>query len=575
MKRIVSIITVAVILCTLILPFNILAASATTSLTGPDTVRAGDTITLSFKINGSGISGASGDFSYDSNQLTLQSKTKKIADPWAVEFEGDKFISYDNNLTSPINGNKEILTLTFNVKDIGVGTNIAVSIKNIKASDGNADINVGTVTYNCSIAAPLSGNTFLASLSIDSGTLSPSFNKNTTNYTVSVPFSTSKLNVTANAEDGSGKVGIDSPTLTPGGSTQITVAVTAQSGAKKTYIITVNREKDPNYKTSDNADLSTLTTNIGIISPAFTRERTNYVLYLPFESTSITAVGTAVDSKAKGFVASGGEALKVGDNTVTIVCTAESGASKTYTIIVKRANEEGKAIIETPTANADIKVDITSAGKDGKSNLIEYNLSTAATKTVDGSIFKALEDNKSADLSLNLGGAKIIFEANNISNVDTSKSYDFTYTVGSQYKDYIVKTTGDEKATFTYSFAYHGQLPGNAQFDITTNFASGDKVNVYRYDPDKKEYISIAEGLTVNSGGRVSYINNTCSDYVITTKTIKGATKSEMLKNQLSSTAPNTSNSSGFVVLAAVIALGVGFGVGFLLKEFISKSRLG
>ena len=46
-------------------------AAGSASLSGPDTVRAGDTVTLSFYAGG-GIYGGSGQLSYDASQLTLE-----------------------------------------------------------------------------------------------------------------------------------------------------------------------------------------------------------------------------------------------------------------------------------------------------------------------------------------------------------------------------------------------------------------------------------------------------------------------------------------------------------------------
>ena len=82
-------------------PFTASAASASASLSGPGTVRAGDTITLTFKLNGSNLSGASGTLTYDGGQLQLTGTKQKIAAPWAVEFNGNNMVAYDNNLSAP------------------------------------------------------------------------------------------------------------------------------------------------------------------------------------------------------------------------------------------------------------------------------------------------------------------------------------------------------------------------------------------------------------------------------------------------------------------------------------------
>ncbi|MBE6777885.1 MAG: hypothetical protein E7541_00670 [Ruminococcaceae bacterium] len=348
MKKVISILTVLVLTLALMLPITVSAASASASLTGPGTVRAGDTITLSFNLNGSGIFGASGTLSYDSNQVTLSGTTQKIGSPWAVEFNGNNFVAYDNNLSNPINGNKTLFTATFKVKSVAAGTNIKISYTGVKASDGSADANVGTVTYSTTVAAPLATDNNLASLTVSNATISPAFSAGTTNYTANVPFEVSKLNVSATAADSKAKVSVNSPNLTANGTTKVTVTVTAENGAKKTYTISVKRAQDPNYKASDNNKLSGISVDGFLLSPAFNTDTTQYVVWLPYETTSIKIGGSAVDGKASVAV-EGGDNLAAGqDNPVKVICTAENGDKKTYTVIVKRAAAHDGSVEELP-----------------------------------------------------------------------------------------------------------------------------------------------------------------------------------------------------------------------------------
>ncbi len=341
MKRLISILTVFMILLSSVFAVSVSAASASASLTGPSTVRAGDKITLSFNLNGSGIYGASGTLSYNSSQVTLTGTSQKIASPWAVEFNGNNFVAYDNNLSSPINSNKTLFTATFTVKNVPVGTSIKISYTSVTASDGNADTNIGTVTYSKAVAAPLSTNNNLSSLKVSNATISPAFNASTTKYTASVPFSVSKLSVTATAADSKAKVSVNSPTLTPDGTTDVTVTVTAESGAKKTYTISVKRAKDPNYVASSNNKLSGIKVDGFLLSPVFNSSTDKYVVWLPYETSSVKVSATAEDSRASVTVV-GGDSLKAGeDNTVKVICKAENGTEKEYTVIVKRAAAHG------------------------------------------------------------------------------------------------------------------------------------------------------------------------------------------------------------------------------------------
>lgn len=349
MRKLISILTAVVLCLVFMLPGMVSAASATANLSGPGTVRAGDTITLTFNLGGNGIYGASGTLAYDSNQLTLTGTAQKIASPWVVEFNGNNFVAYDNNLSNPINGEKALFTATFKVKSVDEGTDIKVSYTGVTASDGSADANIGTISYSKTVSAPLSTNTALASLTVSNATISPEFSPETTKYSATVPFDVAKLNVSATAADAKAKVSINSPNLTPNGTTNVTITVTAESGAKKTYTIAVKREQDPNYVANSNSTLSGLNVDGFLLSPQFAPDTQKYVVWLPYETTSVKVSGSAADPKASGVEVVGGDNLLAGqDNEVKIICTAEDGSKTEYVIIAKRAAAHDGTVDEKP-----------------------------------------------------------------------------------------------------------------------------------------------------------------------------------------------------------------------------------
>ena len=342
MKKIVTL-ALVLILCMSILSVAALAVEASAKLTGPDTVRAGDTITLTFKLNGKGIFGASGTLSYDSSQLELKGTDVKVKSPWAVEFNGDNFVAYDNNLENPINKETSLFTVKFKVKSsVAVGTKISVSYTSVTASDGSADANIGKVTYSATIAAPKSTDNTLKSLTVSNATISPAFSSDVTSYTAEVPFDVEKLDVKATANDSKAKVSIDSPTLKPGGTTKVTVTVTAESGDKKTYTITVKRAQDPNYVASGENDLASITVEGFLLSPVFSADNQSYVIWLPYEVDSVVVSGTAAHNLASVEVVGGANLVAGADNEIQVICTAENGEQKVYTIIAKRAAAHGQ-----------------------------------------------------------------------------------------------------------------------------------------------------------------------------------------------------------------------------------------
>ena len=363
MKKTFSILTAFAIFFTFLLSITVSAASAGANLQGPSTVRAGDTITLNFNLNGSGIYGASGTLSYDSNQVTLTGTSQKIGSPWAVEFNGNNFVAYDNNLSNPINSNTTLFSVTFKVNSLPAGTNIKISFTGVTASDGSADASVGTVAYSTTLAAPLSTDNSLSGIAVNGVTISPAFSPSTVNYTAEVPFEVSKLNISATASDPKAKVSISNPSLVANGTTKVTITVTAENGAKKKYTISVKRAKDPNYIPSANNALSAITVDGFLLSPVFNTETTNYVVWLPYETTSVRVSGTPSDSKASVEVVGGDNLLAGQDNPVKIICTAENGEKREYTVVAKRAAAHDGSIDqpqnEPITDSSDDNTDVT------------------------------------------------------------------------------------------------------------------------------------------------------------------------------------------------------------------------
>ena len=146
--------------------------------------------------------------------------------------------------------------------------------------------------------------------------------------------------------------------MSPGGKTNVTVTVKAENGSTKTYTIVVTREQDPNYVASANNNLSGISVEGFLLSPVFSADKTSYIVWVPYETESVNVSGTAADTKASVEVV-GGENLAAGqDNEVKVVCTAENGDKKTYTVVVKRAAaHDGTTDAPIDTPNDDVNTD--------------------------------------------------------------------------------------------------------------------------------------------------------------------------------------------------------------------------
>ena len=115
------------------------------------------------------------------------------------------------------------------------------------------------------------------------------------------------------------------------------------SGSASVTIVSASEPDDsePDYtpstpgKSGNNA-LSTLTVSAGTLTPAFDPAVTEYTLSLPQGTEKLTLTATPSDSNAT--VQGDGElTLQEGENTLSLVVTAENGDTKTYTVTAKVA----------------------------------------------------------------------------------------------------------------------------------------------------------------------------------------------------------------------------------------------
>lgn len=311
------------------------AEAAGASFSGSGSVRAGDSVTVTFTVSGSNIQGITAVLHYDSSALTLTGTRQLVGSSWSVDMSGGNLLAYDQSLSNPITGSAAVLAVTFQVKSgVAAGTRVSATITDIVATDGNSDQSLNDASWAASVAAPPSGNANLAGLSCGDYALSPAFSAGTTEYSVTVPYDVSRLPLDYRAADGGADVSVSGNQLSVGVNT-VVLTVTAANGATRRYTISVTRQPDPNVTLSSDASLSELTPSTGQLSPAFSPEITEYAVYVPYETSKISLSATAKDSKALG-VTQPDASLKEGDNLLTVTCTAEDGATRDYTVHVVR-----------------------------------------------------------------------------------------------------------------------------------------------------------------------------------------------------------------------------------------------
>lgn len=93
-------------------------------------------------------------------------------------------------------------------------------------------------------------------------------------------------------------------------------------------------------KKSSNASLGSLVISAGTLSPEFSAATKDYTAIVDYSCSSLAVTANPADSKASVTSVTGNDSLEVGENTVSVVVTAEDGSTSTYNIVVTRRTED-------------------------------------------------------------------------------------------------------------------------------------------------------------------------------------------------------------------------------------------
>ena len=187
--------------------------------------------------------------------------------------------------------------------------------------------------YYVKVIRATSSNANLASLTVSSGTLSPVFSPNTTNYTVNVANEVTEITITSTAEHPLAMVaGNVSNAALNVGSNNFTITVTAEDNTTKIYKINVIRAK------SSNANLASLTVTPGTLSPVFSPNTTDYTVNVANTVTAITITGVAEDANAIVGGNVSNATLNDGYKIFYINVLAQDFTTKIYTVTVYRSD---------------------------------------------------------------------------------------------------------------------------------------------------------------------------------------------------------------------------------------------
>ena len=263
MKRLLTICILCLLIVSLLSSVSVSAAAGLSVSASAASVTEGKTVTITLTYDGGDkpIAGIDGILSYDTNLFTYASCGNKD-----VEANGDagkvRFIYDAGGTTAP----KSVeIPFTFKAKKPGectfsVATNEFVDDINYSSLGSPAkSITVSAMAPTATNAPTKSGNAKLKRLVPSKGTLTPKFDPDVTDYTVTVPYDVQSVLFSADSQDPDADVYISGKGAVSVGKNTRVVTVTAPNGTTKKYNLTIIRKEAPSTTTGD-TDSTTGTT---------------------------------------------------------------------------------------------------------------------------------------------------------------------------------------------------------------------------------------------------------------------------------------------------------------------------
>ena len=213
----------------------------------------------------------------------------------------------------------------------------------VTAENGNKNTYTVNVTKKKASSSSNSGTkeeqkksnaNYLESLVIGNGEISPKFDKNMSNYEVTVPYESNKLDLTYTASDKAKVEVIGNKDFKVGETTAVTIKVTAEDGSVRIYTLNVKRSP-----LKSNNDLSDIKIDGKKLDDNFDPDNLNYKLTVDGNTDSLDVEAIAKNPNAKVEI-TGNKNLKEGNNVVMVRVTDENGFTKSYQIDVEKKSKK-------------------------------------------------------------------------------------------------------------------------------------------------------------------------------------------------------------------------------------------
>lgn len=252
--------------------------------------------------------------------VTVDSDVSKLTINATLSDSKASFVAgYEPRIVNLNNGNNKIL----------------IKVKNEREE-------VKTYTINVNRDDGRDTNADLEYLRIEEGTIE--FNKNITEYKITVENNVNKITINARAVSSKAKVSITNPTLVVG-ENKVKVLVTAENGATKEYVITVIKNEENQILSTDN-----YLTSIDIegYTLDFNRDTLSYNLNIKNEESLL--INAYPSNENSSVTVLGNENLKNG-SIISIKVVSESGETREYQINISKGSSASKndLLVNIPT----------------------------------------------------------------------------------------------------------------------------------------------------------------------------------------------------------------------------------
>lgn len=302
------------------------------------TAIANDTATTKVKINHLEANQSTGAASAKKITFANSEATIKIENKYTVRFlsdDGETLIAEQKYFP----GESLVLPETPTKPHVGmtkyIFTGWTPEVKDVVSEDA-------TYTANF-VTGVISTDATLSSLAVEGVVFTPEFDPNVTEYFADVPFTVSALNILCETTSEFATFAVEGTELEYGENI-VTITVTAENGDVKIYKLTVEREVDPDYIESTDSTLKELTPSSGVLSPSFSPQITDYILYVENSVEEISFICVANSDRASVVNAQDIYVFDEDTMEITLFCVAEEGNRREYKVTVVRLPENNGKI---------------------------------------------------------------------------------------------------------------------------------------------------------------------------------------------------------------------------------------